>query len=405
MGMKKFAAAVMSAMMLFANANINPVLAADKPEVRALGAVLMDYRTGRVLWGKNEHAPMAMASTTKIMTAIMAIESGQLDKTVEVSKRVSLTPPCKMGLSVGEHVKISDLLYALMLESQNDAAMAIAEGIGGTVEQFCSAMTQKAKELGAEDTLFVTPNGLDKGDHHSTAYDMALIARYAMANQDFVKLINTESKTFSSDRRSYTFNNKNRLLHEYEGANGIKTGFTGKAGQCFVGAARRGNMELISVVLASGWGPVGKAAKWSDTKAILNYGFKNFSYHDIIKAGDEAGTVTVGRSRTPQVNFVYGADLVLPVTADELNNIKVANHLPEQLLAPVTNGQVLGEADVVLNGEVEATIPLVAIGEAERHDFKTSLEKMLTAWFTLASDSDVRVVLPESSLWPVGAAY
>jgi D-alanyl-D-alanine carboxypeptidase (penicillin-binding protein 5/6) len=358
----------------------------------------MDYKTGRVLWGKNERTPMAMASTTKIMTAVLALESGKLDQVVTVSKRAAMAPPVKMGLSTGEKLLLSDLLYALMLESQNDAACAIAEGISGSIEEFCAQMTNKARELGANDTLFETPNGLDKGNHHSTAYDMALITRYALSKPEFVALINTKNNSFSSDRRSYSFTNKNRLLNEYQGANGVKTGFTGKAGHCFVGAAQRGDMELISVVLASGWGRAGKEGKWSDTKALLNYGFSNYKYETIIIPGTMAGDVPVTRSRTGKVGAKYSAELVLPLNETEKQNIQVEVCLPEKVKAPVSDGDALGEAKVSISGQLAAVIPLTATGQAERHDYKTSLEKIFNSWFMLSTEREVGLILPEFSL-------
>jgi D-alanyl-D-alanine carboxypeptidase (penicillin-binding protein 5/6) len=371
---------------------------AKEPQVKAIGAVLMDYKTGRVLWGKNERTPMAMASTTKIMTAVLALESGKLDQVVTVSKRAAMAPPVKMGLSTGEKVAMSDLLFALMLESQNDAACAIAEGIAGSIEEFCALMNKKAIEMGATDTVFETPNGLDKGNHHSTAYDMALITRYALSKPEFVSLINTKNASFASDRRSYAFTNKNRLLSEYQGANGVKTGFTGKAGHCFVGAAQRGDMELISVVLASGWGRAGKEGKWTDTKALLNYGFENYKYKTIITSGRPAGEIPVVRSRTPKVSARFSQDLVLPVTDTEYDSVQVAVNLPESLRAPVAEGDSIGEARVSIDGKVVAIIPLISEQKAFRHDFKTSLEKVMVSWLKLSTEHEVPLVLPEFSL-------
>ena len=362
----------------------------DEPKVEASGAVLMDYWTGRVLWGKNEHTPMAMASTTKIMTAVLALESGKLDEMCVASKRAAYEPKVKMGLSPGETIKLSDLLYALMLESQNDAAVAIAEHIGGTVEDFCVKMTEKAKEIGANDTVFETPNGLDKGDHHSTAYDMAIITRYALMNPEFVKLINTKEISFKSDRRSYSFINKNRFLYEYEGANGVKTGFTNKAGHCFVGAALHGDMELITVVLLSG-----KSARWADTKGMMNYGFTNFKYRGIAKTGWRAGIVPVTRSRSKMMECVFGGDVMLPLRSDEADCVKIERHLPEIVIAPVEKGDVLGEADVSVNGQLLARVPLTAASGVERHDFKTSIEKVLNCAARLSTQADVKIVLPE----------
>jgi len=366
-----------------------------EPEVNAKGAILMDYWTGRVLWGKNEREPMAMASTTKIMTAVLALESGMLEEICLASKRAAYTPKVKMGLSTGEKIKMYDLVYALMLESQNDAAVAIAEHIAGSEESFCEMMTAKAREIGALDTVYETSNGLDKGDHHSTAYDLAIIARYALSNPEFVKLITTKNKSFSSNQRSYSFVNKNRLLYEYEGANGIKTGFTNKAGHCFVGSAKRGDMGLISVVLASGWGNTGKQAKWTDTKAILNYGFENYSYHQIVEAGSDAGSVAIGRSRTDKVSCVFGDELTLPLRSDEISSLEVEQYLPAEVLAPVSSGEVLGVADVLVKGQLLAQVPLLAESSASRHDFKTSLEKVINSAIRFTTRADIEVILPE----------
>ncbi|MCL2352167.1 MAG: D-alanyl-D-alanine carboxypeptidase, partial [Firmicutes bacterium] len=281
------------------------------------------------------------------------------------------------------------------LESANDSAVAIAEAVSGSVEEFCAAMTRRAKELGAKDTVFETPNGLDTGDHHSTALDMALITRYAIGIPAFMEIINTESREIKSDRRTYTLNNRNRLLDEYDGADGVKTGFTGKAGHCFVGAARRGDMQLISVVLASGWGEAGKQNKWTDTKKILNYGFGNYSYETLVDAGKTAGTVAVERSRTPGVSYAFNESYTLPVRQDELPSLKVRIRAPESLRAPVRKGDILGQADVFLDGRFCKTIQLVSENSAERHDLKTSIEKITGAWLEGGSKSDVRVVLPE----------
>ena len=264
--MKRFSALFFCFILL-----INIVVLAEEPKVNAISAVVVDGDTGRILWGKNENKPMAMASTTKIMTALVALENSDVTKETTVSKNATLASPVKMHLSVGEKMTIEQLLYAMMLQSYNDSAVAVAEAVGGSVEKFCAMMNEKAKEIGCNDTVFETPNGLDKGNHHSTAEDMSKIGVYALKNQKLMEIMNTRNYTFKSSKTTYSFVNKDRLLSEYEGAIGMKTGFTGKAGHCFVGAANRENITLVSVVLASGWGTAGKSRKWIDTKALLNY--------------------------------------------------------------------------------------------------------------------------------------
>ncbi len=390
--MKKLILTVIISLLLQVTIHANE----EKPgEIKSLAAVLLDQRTGRVLWGKNEHTPMAMASTTKIMTAVIALENADLNDEVTVSRRASLAPKVRMGLSPGEKIKLQDLMYALMLESSNDAAVAIAEHVGNSVEEFCKTMTEKAKELGAADTVFKTPNGLDLDDHHSTAYDMALITAYALKNQKFLALINTSEVEVKSDKRTYSLMNKNRLLREYEGANGVKTGFTGKAGQCFVGSAKRGDMQLITVVFASGWGNKGKEQKWIDTKALLNYGFDNFEYTKVVSGNSEAGVVAVERSKIPEVKVCFKEDVILPLSKEEKDKLKLVYQIPPAIKAPVSQGDKIGSCKVYLENECFTEIDLLAENEATRHDLKTSLEKVLNTWFELGTNERVNTILPE----------
>lgn len=356
------------------------VQAAENIKVNSLSAVLIDATNGRVLWGKNEETPMAMASTTKIMTAIIALENADLKSEVTVSKRAASAPEVKMGLKTGEKIRLEDLMFALMLQSSNDAAIAIAEHIGGTVENFCEMMTNKAKEIGAKDTLFVTPNGLDAGDHHSTAYDMAIIAKYALENEEFVKLIGTKEVTTpvsGGNYKSYHITNKNRLLNEYEGATGVKTGFTNKAGHCFVGSAKRDGVELVSVVLASGWGSKGKEQKWIDTKTILNYGFSNYSNEKIINKGETAGKIKVLNSpENNEIEVLYNNDFEMLMSQEEKLGIKIVSDIPDVLEAPVYKGQTVGKAEIYINDELMAEVELIAEKDAREYNFKDWIEKI-----------------------------
>ena len=324
--------------------------------------------------------PMAMASTTKIMTAIYTIENADLADIVTVSKNAAAQPKVKMYLTEGEHISLENLLYALMLQSSNDAAVAIAEHVSGSSEGFCQALTKKAKELGAKDTVFKTPNGLDKDDHHSTAHDMAIITAYALKNDKFREIIKTPSITFTSDKKTYNVTNKDRLLTEYEGAIGVKTGYTGKAGHCFVGAAKRNGQTLISVVLASGWGTSGKAAKWSDTKKILDYGFNNFTNTGIVKKEDTAGTFAVINGEKEEGEAVFSEGLVLPLKKTE--NIEVVTNFLT-LEAPIAKGQAVGYAEIMIDGENYSKIELLSNETIERHTFGAKLYKVIDKWLDM----------------------
>ena len=359
---------------VFADVNTN-----KEPDVKALGAVLIDFDTGRVLWGKNINKPLAMASTTKIMTAILALEKGNLDDIVVVSKKAAIAPKVKMELKEGEKIKLEYLMYALMMQSSNDAAVAIAEHICGSVEEFCAEMTKKAKEIGAKDTVFITPNGLDSGNHHSTAYDMALIARYALNNDEFVRIINTKNISFKSSMKSYSFVNKNRLLSEYKGADGVKTGFTGKAGHCFVGSVKRDNLRLISVVLGSGWGTVGKEQKWKDTKKILDYGFNNFEYRTILNEGEEIGNIEVRRAKEKSVDICYQNSITVCMKKGE-DNPQIVRKVQEFVLAPAEKGMKIGKAEVFIGNEKVGETDIVLKSSVERHDFKSSVDKLFRNW-------------------------
>ncbi|MCL2353156.1 MAG: D-alanyl-D-alanine carboxypeptidase [Defluviitaleaceae bacterium] len=364
------------------------------PSVDAAGAVLIDMDSGRVLWEKDKDKELAMASTTKIMTAILAIEQGNLDDVVVVSKRAAAAPKVNMSLQAGEEIPLKALLYAIMLQSSNDAAVAIAEHISGDVEVFCKMMTTKAHALGATNTYFATPSGLDGDMHHSTAHDMAIIAQYALQNPTFVSIINTPSYHATSNKRSHDISNKNRLLNEYDGAFGVKTGFTNKAGHCFVGAAERGDLNLISVVFASGWGAKGKERKWIDTKNLLNYGFDNFEMVEVIGEGQPAGHIAVVRSRTPQLDLAYSHTLTLPLIKSS-EDVKITPQIPTQIQAPINADTQIGYAQIHINGQHFADVPIHTTTPATRHDLKTSLEKVLKTFFSLGADEEITITLPE----------
>ena len=257
--------------------------AISSDDLHALSAVLMDGDSGRVLYEKSGDVPRPNASTTKVMTCILALENGKGDDYVMVSKNAAAQPEVKLGLKEGEQYYLEDLLYSLMLKSHNDTAVAIAEHIGGSVEGFAHMMNEKAKVLGCKDTHFVTPNGLDAEDeggiHHTTARDLALIMAYAIKNETFVHITQTRDYTFSdiSGKEHYSVHNTNAFLDMETGVISGKTGFTGNAGYCYVCAVRQDEKLFIVALLGCGW-PGNKNYKWSDTKKLLSYGRENYSY-------------------------------------------------------------------------------------------------------------------------------
>lgn len=375
--MKRFSALFFCFILL-----INIVVLAEEPKVNAISAVVVDGDTGRILWGKNENKPMAMASTTKIMTALVALENSDITKETTVSKNATLASPVKMHLSVGEKMTIEQLLYAMMLQSYNDSAVAVAEAVSGSVEKFCAMMNEKAKEIGCNDTVFETPNGLDKGNHHSTAEDMSKIGVYALKNQKLMEIMNTRNYTFKSSKTIYSFVNKDRLLSEYEGAIGMKTGFTGKAGHCFVGAANRENITLVSVVLASGWGTVGKSRKWIDTKALLNYGFNNYKKYSIID-GSEKMNVPIDKAEKEIVELKYDDSVDLLLSENEKANLKIENELPQNVTAPINYGDSVGVGKIYTGNTLLKTVKIISAENIEKIGVEYNIKKLINQWLKL----------------------
>lgn len=341
----------------------------EELQLYAKSALLLDASNNRVLYEKDGYEVLPMASTTKIMTAILALEYGNLEDEVTVSKRAASMPKVHMGMREGETYKLKDLLFSLMLESHNDSAVAIAEHIGGSVEGFADMMNQKARDLGCENTWFITPNGLDasQGDkiHSTTAYDLAKIAAYAISNDLFVALVGSQSHQFCElqSGRAFQVHNKDQFLHMMDGAIGIKTGFTNQAGYCFVGALKTQDRTLVSVVLASGW-PPHKSYKWTDTKALMGMGVENYSVKNIAKKEiPESVEVVNGIEGTVPLRMEWKE---LSVLLADWDQVLVRVEMEESLSAPVAKGAVVGYEKVLINGQLHTMVPIEtaeAVGE------------------------------------------
>lgn len=337
---------------------------AEELSVYARSALLMDASSGRVLYEENGYRVMPMASTTKIMTCILALEWMELqegeedNQTVTISAYAARMPKVHLGMKKGEEYLLKDLLYSLMLESHNDTAVAIAEHIDGNVEVFAKRMNNKAKELGCKQTNFITPNGLDDQEngksHSTTAYDLALIASYAMRNDAFKEIINTRQYAFSELKtgRGFQIANKNRFLDMMDGAVGIKTGFTGEAGYCFVGAIEKDEKRLISVVLGSGW-PPNKNWKWSDTKTLMTYGINMFESKDLekkLKYEPVRILDGVKDEITLCVEKKEAGDLT--VLLSETDEVCVKKEFLREITAPIKKDTVVGYECYYINGEL-----------------------------------------------------
>jgi len=325
-------------------------------DIYAEGAVLMDAETGRVLWAKNPHKRLFPASTTKILTAVLALEKGKLDSTVVVSREAAETGGSAIWLEEGEKLTLEDLLYAVLLSSANDAAAAVAEHIGGTQENFVRMMNEKAKAIGAEDTHFVNPHGLHDEKHYTTAYDLALIGRYAMTNSEFEKIAATKKKIipWAGHDWSRLLINKNNLIRNPElfpGADGIKNGYTTPAGNCLVASATRNGMRLIAVVLDAP-NATGEAVR------LLDYGFKNYSKEKLVTKGEILGSFKVkGYGR---VNLVASRSMGAALREGEKNRVEAVVYAPKKVDHSVKKGDVMGKIKFTVDGETITTVDLVA---------------------------------------------
>ncbi|MDI3269671.1 MAG: D-alanyl-D-alanine carboxypeptidase family protein, partial [Bacillota bacterium] len=325
---------------------LNPGRAAaqDPPPITADAFILMDAASGRVLHGGAIHQQRAPASTTKIMTAVLALELGDLQDMVLVSPEAAYTPGSGAGLRPGERYPLGELLEGLMLPSGNDAAVAIAQHLAGSVEAFAALMNEKAYWLGLKDTHFLNPHGLSHPQHLTSAYDLALLTRYALTLPTFqalVRKVQGEMAGFDAQGQPQcqVLFNTNRLLQERPWVTGVKTGTTTAAGHCLVSAAEKDGGRLIAVVLHSD-------DRWSDSLRLLEWGFENFRWLSLGKAGEWVARLPVREGRSPYVPVALAADMKMALRPDEERDLRRNLRLPQGLRAPVMAGEELGRAEI-----------------------------------------------------------
>lgn len=386
---------------------IFPIKAADDENLYALSAVLMDGETGRVLYGKEAYKGRPNASTTKVMTCILALELAKGDDYVQVSGNAASQPQTRLGMREGQQFYLEDLLYSLMLKSHNDSAVAIAEHISGSVEAFAERMNEKAKELGCKDTHFVTPNGLDGEDeggiHHTTARDLALIMAYAIKNATFVHITQTRDYTFTdiSGKKHYSVHNTNAFLDMETGVISGKTGFTGNAGYCYVCAVRQDERLFIVALLGCGW-PGNKNYKWSDTKKLLSYGRENYQYvmlpelpqlpeipvTEAAPGKEDPYPQKSDRSGYPPKQVMLKIHAVLSEKDREkryllkkTETITWETELPDKLPAPIQKNQKISTLHAKLNGKELLSCLVTADDKIDRITYKWYVDKVFKDYF------------------------
>ncbi|MCL6451101.1 MAG: D-alanyl-D-alanine carboxypeptidase [Acetobacteraceae bacterium] len=326
--------------------------------VTADAAILVEWRSGAVLWARNPDGRRQPASLTKMLTALVALDWGRLDQTIRVSALAAQTPGSYMGIREGEVYTLEDLLYGLLLESGNDAAVAIAQGVAGSQAAFCALMNRKAWELGAGSSHFVNAHGISLPGHYSTARDMATIARALLRRPPLARMVATREHQVRELRtgRTYVVYSTNELLRRSPIVTGVKTGTTPAAGRCLAASATSGGLSLVSVVLHS-------EDRWSDSLCLLGYGFRNFCLRRLAAGGQPAVSVEVANGLRPRVSAVPAGDLFYPIHRDRWGPVRLAVDVWEPLEAPIDKGEPLGRL-LVLEGERPVAAVELLAGEA-----------------------------------------
>ena len=329
--------------------------------------VVLDRKTSSIIIGKNEKEKRKMASTTKIMTALIVIENSKLDTLVEVSKKAAGTGGSRLGLKTGDKITINDLLYGLMLCSGNDAAVCLAETIGGNIPGFAKLMNEKAKQLGLKNTNFVTPHGLDENEHYTTAYELALLANYALNNETFSRIVGTKSITISINGYPKTISNTNELLDNLNGVYGIKTGFTNGANRCLVTACKRDDMDIICVVL----GADTKNFRTKDSIKLIEYTFKNYQYFDLQNFVEKEFnswknnnmnnfTIRKGISQHLDLSYSILQNTIIPIKKNDISSIKLQISCNTSLNAPIYKDDVIGKIEIICDETILDSLDILS---------------------------------------------
>ncbi|WP_366924747.1 D-alanyl-D-alanine carboxypeptidase [Metallumcola ferriviriculae] len=332
-------------------------------DINGKTAILIDQETGRVLYEKDAHLKREPASTTKILTALIALEKGNLSDMVSVSEKATKAEGTEVWLVEGEEHTLEDFIYAMMLNSANDAAVAVAEHVGGSVEGFARLMNERAAQLGLKGSHFTNPHGLTAPDHYTTVYDMAIIAREAMKIPKFRDIIITQTRPWHGEDWDSKLRNINPMLSYYPGSTGIKTGYTSQAGYCIVASATRNGKSFIAVVYGSD-----NKAIWRDAQKLLDYGFNNYDHVSLVKKGEEIATLDLAvgdKGETKGLKLISQEGFSYLVGGDE-NLLPERKLFLENLQLPIEKDGSMGHISFMLDGKEVARVPVVAGGSIKK---------------------------------------
>lgn len=361
----------------------------NEPIINSRSAIVLDRNSKLILYGKNENEKRKMASTTKIMTAIVVIENTNLEEITTISSKAAGTGGSRLGLHKNDKISIINLLYGLLLCSGNDAAVALAEFTSGSVENFSILMNNKATELGLTSTHFVTPHGLDNEEHYTTAYELALLADYALKNKTFSNIVKTKNYTIQINSSSKTLSNTNELLGNLEGVYGVKTGFTNGANRCLVTAVKRNNLDLICIVL----GADTKKDRTQDSVKLIEYAYKNF---ELVNVKEKINTefenwklcnsssfyVSKGKTNNLKITLEDLPYDFLPVNSNQINDISIYIYCNTNLAAPLLSNTSIGYISLSINGNNLINLNIYNVNNIEKNnclDFFNNMIKNYTS--------------------------
>lgn len=324
-------------------------------DLSAKAAVLIDADSGRILYSKNMHDSLPQASTTKITTALVVLENMGLNKKIQIPKNFINPGESGICLEPGEIHTVENLLYSLLLKSANDAATALAISTAGSESGFIEMMNKRVRRLGLNDTHYENPHGLHHDNHYSSAYDLAMIAREALKNEKFRSFITTRCQTIPWPGHDYSriVYNGNKLLNRYQGADGVKTGYTKQAGSCLVGSATRNGLQLIAVVLNSN-------QMYGDVSQLLDFGFNNYRKISYYEKGQTVRTISIKGGEQQKLQLIAEEHVSLAVKPEEISQVEYNVNIPQKVYAPVKKGESIGNITVKLKNNVNMKVKLIA---------------------------------------------